>query len=248
MMSEMGMTEKNSYVFAHINDYVYIGFMFTPKIMWQMVKMTVSMTPMVIKTSERKAVTAREKFLATVQKWQARQPEKLTPSELLAGVREIFGATAEFYNMAQSATIPLSLTSEATFGGFYKALVKRKSDPETAIFMFGAENQPLRAEKALFDLAMWAKEQPELADYLSRTPAETIITALHADPQPVSALDEFSARFGLILREYGHAIYDLDFAKPVPADAPAPLVEAIKVYLNIIGLYVVKSLFSTRAR
>jgi rifampicin phosphotransferase len=237
----MGMTEKNSYVFDVINDYVYIGFMFTPKIIWQMVKMTFAMTPMVIKTSKRKAIVAREKFGVLVQKWQGCDVGEMTPSELLAGVREIFGMTAEFYNMAQSATIPLSLTSEATFGGFYKAFVKRKSDPEAAIFMFGAENQALRTEKALFDLAMWAKGQPELADYLARTPAETICEivpvsardeALHADLQPFPALTEFAARFDAILREFGHAIYDLDFAKPTPVDAPAPLVEAIKVYLG----------------
>lgn len=232
MMHEMGMTEENSYVFEVINDYVYIGFMFSPKIMWQMVKMTFAMMPMVVKTSEQKAVVVREKFGALVQKWQACQPEKLTPSELLSGVREIFSMTAEFYNMAQSATIPLSLTSEATFGGFYKALVKRKSDPEAATFLFGAENQALRMEKALFDLAMWAKEQPELADYLARTPAETVVAGLHSDLQAFASLDEFSARFDAILREYGHAIYDLDFAKPTPVDAPAPLVEVIKVYLD----------------
>jgi phosphohistidine swiveling domain-containing protein len=38
-------------------------------------------------------------------------------------------------------------------------------------------------------------------------------------------------RFAAHLAQFGHAIYDLDFAKPVPADAPAPLVEMLKVYL-----------------
>ena len=119
-------------------------------------------------------MAAREKFLAVVQKWQARDSNNLHALELLAGAREIFTATAEFYNMAQSATIPTSLTSEAIFGSFYNALVKRKSDPKAATFLFGAENQAMRAEKALFDLAMWAKEQPELADYLARTSAENL--------------------------------------------------------------------------
>jgi pyruvate,water dikinase len=98
--------------------------------------------------------------------------------------------------------------------------------------VFGSENNAIRSEKALFDLTMWAKEQPELADYLTRTPADEITSALQTDPKPDPVLREFSSRFDIYLREFGHAIYDLDFAKPVPADDPAPLVETIKVYLS----------------
>ena len=122
----------------------------------------------ILKTSRQQAVVAREKFLGTVQKWQARDLNRLTPSELLAGVHDTFNATAEYYNMAQSATIPTSLTSEAVFGVFYNALIKHKGDPDAPTFLFGSENQAIRSEKALFDLTMWAKEQPELEDYLTR--------------------------------------------------------------------------------
>jgi pyruvate,water dikinase len=97
--------------------------------------------------------------------------------------------------------------------------------------VFGSENHALRSEKALFDLAMWVKEQPELADYLTCTPAEEFCAALQQEPKPVPALAEFSTRFDRYLREFGHAIYDLDFAKPTPADAPEALVETLKVYL-----------------
>jgi pyruvate,water dikinase len=146
-------------------------------------------------------------------------------------VREIFSETAEYYNMAQSGTIPTSMIREFTFARFYNAFVKRGSDPDASIFVFGAENHAVRSEKALFDLAMWAKEQPELADYLARTPADEFCAALQHEPKPVHALAEFSARFDRYLRKFGHAIYDLDFAKPTPAEAPEALVETLKVYI-----------------
>ncbi len=231
LMSKFGVTGENNYLFAVLNDYVYVGFIFTPKMAWQMFKATFTMFGPVLKTSAQRAVTARAKFLATVQIWQARDLAALAPSELLAGVREIFTETALYYNMAQSGTIPTSMISEATFGAFYNLLVKRKNEPKTEAFVFGSENEALRAEKALFDLAMWIKVQPELADYLTRAPADEVCVALHADHQPTRVMEEFSARFRAYLREYGHAIYDLDFAKPTPAEAPAPLVETLKVYL-----------------
>jgi pyruvate,water dikinase len=98
--------------------------------------------------------------------------------------------------------------------------------------LLGLENLPLRAEKSLYDLAMWARDQIELADYLMRVPSETICAALQADFVPVPLSGEFSDRFTAYLAEFGHTLYDLDFAKPTPADDPLPLVEAIKAYIE----------------
>jgi phosphohistidine swiveling domain-containing protein len=232
LMKNFGVTEKGSYQFAVINSYLYVGMVITPRMTWQMTKASFALIKPILKTAWKKSVAAREKFLGVVEKWRAQELNKLSSPELLAGTREIFSATAEFYNMAQSATIPTSLTSEALFGMFYRALVKRKDDPEAPTFLFGSENNALRSEKALFDLTTWAKGQPELADYLTRTPADVISAALQTDRLPVSVLREFAPRFNIYLREFGHAVYDLDFAKPVPADDSAPLIETMKVYLS----------------
>ncbi len=230
LMGDMGVTEDNSYLFAVLNGYVYIGMTFTPKMAWQMTKASISMLGMVIRTAAQRMQEGREKCLAVVQKWQARSLEALTPAELLAGTREIFAATAECYTIAQSGPIPVALGSEVVFAKFYGALIKRKDDLQAEAFLFGMENQALRAEKALFDLADWAKDQPQLADYLRRTPAEQINADLQTGA-PILA-GEFAARFAAYLREFGHAVYDLDFARPLPAEEPAPLLESLKIYLD----------------
>ena len=232
LMSQFGVTGENNYIFEVLNDYVYVGFVFTPKLTWQMLKATFLLFGPIMKTARQRAVTAREEFLGTIQKWQTRELTTLTPSELLNGVREIFTETAKFYNMAQSGTIPTSMMSELFFTKFYDVLIKRKSDPEGSKFLFGTENHSLRSEKALFDLTMWIKEQPGLADYLMDTSTDEFCAALRSDLKPIPALTEFSSRFDSYLREFGHAVYDLDFSKPVPADSPAPLFETMKVYLS----------------
>lgn len=38
LMGAIGVTDENSYVFAVLNDYVYVGFIFSPKMTWQMIK------------------------------------------------------------------------------------------------------------------------------------------------------------------------------------------------------------------
>jgi pyruvate,water dikinase len=90
----------------------------------------------------------------------------------------------------------------------------------------------MRAEKAMYDLAIWARGYPELESYLRRTPAQEICTAVKTGLAREPALKEFSERLNGYLKQFGHAIYDLDFAKPVPADSPALLVETLKVYLS----------------
>jgi pyruvate,water dikinase len=49
---------------------------------------------------------------------------------------------------------------------------------------------------------------------------------------PADDWREWRSRFQAHLRQYGHTIYDLDFANPVPADDPAPLLEAGKLYVG----------------
>jgi hypothetical protein len=228
LMSEIGVTDEKSYLFEVLNDYVYVGFIFTPMMMWKMVGATLALTRTLLKTAPERAEAARQKCVQVAEKWEQRDPHAMAASDLLAGAAEIFRATAESYTVAQSGAIPAAMLSEQTFTRFYNLLVKRKGDPDASKFLFGTENHALRAEKALFDLAMWVRTQPEVTALLDRIPAADLCRTLKSDPR----LADFAQRLDEHLEAYGHAIYDLDFAKPVPAEDPAPLLETIKVYLS----------------
>ncbi len=234
MMRSFNMGDENSYLVTVINDYVYIGFIFTPRMIWKMVGATFAVTGVLVKSSRERGEAARAACLQAIDKWAGRPPRDLTPVELLDAVRELFTETASFYNVAQSGPIPASMMSESVFGAYYNALVrsKRKGDPEAVRFVFGTENHALRAEKALYDLAQWARGSVALAEYLLHTPTDEIVAAL-SDPRPSDQrLSDFAARFDAYLKEHGHAIYDLDFAKPIPAEMPAAMLETLKVYLE----------------
>jgi pyruvate,water dikinase len=155
----------------------------------------------------------------------------LPATDLVNGVRELFGAAAYYFTMAQSGPIPSSTMNEALFSRVYNMLIKRKSSPAASTFLIGLDDMPLRAEKSLFDLAQWAQTQTVLADYLRQTPAQVIWEALQTGPISAPLSGEFSTRFTDHLNTFGHAIYDLDFTKPVAADDPVPLLETLKAYL-----------------
>jgi phosphoenolpyruvate synthase/pyruvate phosphate dikinase len=230
MMADfVGIKEEDSYIFEVINGYVYVGM--KVKYLLKMIITTIAYTKKMLQNSKERWGVVRDRSRRVANKWQVKDLATLSAAELMKGAREIFTTTAEYYTIAQSGPIPAALSSEVTFGRFYNLLVKRKGDPAFTTFLLGIENLPLRAEKSLYDLAMWAGEQAELADYIKKTPSETICSALQADPIPTPLSGGFSDRFAAHLDEFGHTLYDLDFAKSVPADDPLPLVDALKAYL-----------------
>jgi rifampicin phosphotransferase len=232
MMRDIGgIDDPDSYVVAVVNGYVYIGLKMTFKVIGAMLIMSTVAARKMLKTGKGRWQTERQKYLALVRGWQERNVTELTAPALLAGVREIFAETARYYTAVQSGPIPIALTSEMTFSNLYKMLYKHQGGPAAATFLFGSENQAVRADKSLYSLAMWIKEQPALLEALRAEPARQICQRL-SGPAIGAAWEEFRRRLSAHLAEFGYAIYDLDFAKPTPADDPLSLVETIKAYLD----------------
>lgn len=168
MKNFAGIDDPDSYIVALVNGYVYIGLKMTFKVLWPMLMMSMVASRRMLKTGRQKWLEARAKYQTLVRNWQAKDLAKLTAPALLAGVQEIFTETACYYTAVQSGPIPIALTSEMTFSNLYKMLYMRKGGPAAATFLFGSENQAVRADKSLYDLAIWAKERPTLLETLGK--------------------------------------------------------------------------------
>ena len=190
-------------------------------------------------SEERWRNEGRPRYLVTVERWQAKQPGDLSASDLVRGAREIIDAAIDHYLILQSGIIPQAATSEALFTFFYERLVKRRDEPRALTFMLGFESEPIRAEKSLWDIAEWCRALPGLSAYLSRTGAQTLANSLNEEraPQELDAKDwhEWQRRVLAHLQTYGHAIYDLDFAKRLPVDDPTPWLETLKCFVSGSG-------------
>lgn len=178
----------------------------------------------------------RSPYLQVVERWQSRPLGDLTAAEILNGAREIVDAAVNLYTILQSGVLGTAMVSEIVFTRVYDRLIKRPDDPPALTYLLGFDSTPILAEKSLYDLAEWCRTRPTLSAYVSNTPARQLTAQLGGDQVPpgVEAEEwrEWQSRFHTHLQQYGHTIYDLDFAKPVPADDPAPLLETIKVYLS----------------
>ena len=225
-----------------INGYAYYQFAMTFEFWGSALTNVWSFLPKFFQGETRWRDEARPRYLAVIERWQSHPLCEVAAADLLEGVYQITAAAVNIYNVFQSGVIGLATVSEMLFTPFYEKLIRRKNDPAALTLILGGDSMPIQAEKSLYDVAQWGHEHPGLADYLARTPSVQLAEQLADDRLPSDIAPsadgvcdewhEWRRRFQAHLAQYGHAIYDLDFSNPVPADDPAPLLETLKVYLG----------------
>jgi phosphohistidine swiveling domain-containing protein len=189
---------------------------------------------------ERWTDAGRPRYIATVERWQAQRWRELSATEILSAVRELSEAAIDAYMALVSGVLPAAWISEGLFTIIYNTLIKRRDDPTAPTYLMGFNSVPIQAEKKLYDLAEWVRARAELTAYLTDTPTAQLAGQLGNGQTPpgVNADDwrEWQSRFQAHLQHYGHTIYNLDFANPVPADDPAPLLETFKWFISGQGV------------
>ncbi len=228
MMSSSGF-------YITLNNYVYGGFKMGGKQTWSLTKVMLTQLGPMFRGSVERWQAARQKLAEVVEEWEAKDIMSLSPSELLEGIRIVFGEACTYYTVIQS-TLPIASTSEVVFSRFYNGLIKRKTDPEFTTLLFGFETMPVRAEKSLFDIAAWLKENPSVAYYTLRTETASQVADFKqkTPPEglPTDLWNEYRSRFDTHFEVFGRTVYEFDFANPTPAEEPSPQFEAIKLFLE----------------
>lgn len=228
---ESFITTINDYAYQYVKlgcrDWLWVVFRMLPAI------------PRLLRESERHwREVARPRYMEIVTLWLARPPDTLSAVELVTGVQQLTDAMADHLTALQVDTLGAAAGSEGLFTAVYDRFAKREADPPAATLLLGADSTPIQAEKALYDLAQWCQQYSDLAAHLLDTPSIELAAQLTQDTQQpgIRALDEWRQRFQEHLAVYGHSIYDLDFAKPLPAEDPMPQLELMKMFIRGEGV------------
>jgi phosphohistidine swiveling domain-containing protein len=220
-----------------VNQYAYYNGSWTPGQLARILLGSVGIAKRMFSGAVERWVDAgRPRYVATVAHWQATPWRELPAARILGAVRELAEAAIDAYGALVSGVIPAAWISEGLFTLVYRVLIRRRGDPLAPTYVMGFDSTPIRAEKSLYDLAAWARTRAGLAAYLGSTPAPELAARLGDDRPPAGVdADDWRAwqgRFRAHLQQYGHTIYNLDFASPVPADDPAPLLETLRLFLS----------------
>jgi len=166
------------------------------------------------------------RYRDAVAAWSGREPGTLSAAELLEGAQCLLDAGCLYYTTVQTI-IPVASMAELTWTGLYRGLLRGRSGPAASDFLLGYDSVPIAAEKALYALASWCREDAALAAALASAEGDP----LSADPPPgvgESRWAEWRSRLDAHLAEFGHMTYNLDVANPVPADDPTPVLQALQ--------------------
>ena len=155
---------------------------------------------------------------------------EMSSNEIWTDVQEILDAAMYYLAGLRYSTMKNSAGSEGILTSVYEKMAQGEGDPPAATLLMGYDNVPVKAEKSLFDLAMWIKEHDELARHILETSTEEL--AQRSSRDDIDQRDEFDSRFQSHLDRYGYIIYSLDFAEPLPLEHPEPMLEIIKMYLR----------------
>jgi pyruvate,water dikinase len=220
-----------------INGYAYQQGSYTRSQLWVIVSRMVPAFPRLL----REGLTywqeeAHPQYVETTNHWREKDFASLSAAELLIGINALLDAFAHHLGALMASTMGPSAGSETLFTYVYEKLIQREGDPSAPTFLLGFDSIPIQGEKALYDLAIWCEGYDPLCDYLVETTSEEIVSQL-AEPEPpqgveVSIWEQWQLRFQDHLERFGYSIYDMDYAKPLPMDEPAPLIETLKLFLT----------------
>jgi phosphohistidine swiveling domain-containing protein len=217
-----------------INNYAYVNAAMPMKSMWWYLTGLLPAYPRLL----RKLVPLwREELHPQYQAFVASKrdlaPAQMTTSELWREVQALVEAAAYYVCGLMFATMGASAGSEGLLSGAYNRLAKQNGDPDASALLMGWDNIPVRAEKSLYDIAMWVAQDEDLAEYMLNTPSENLAAQLESpDSAPPQLFPEFASRFQEHLEQFGHIIFQLDFAEPLPLDHPEIMLQNIKMYLR----------------
>ncbi len=231
-MKEVGLEE----MVVTINDYAYYTTSFTTKQLLMLITHAPFTMPPMVRDAERYwREVVHVRYVETIERWQTNPLDELPATDLLVGVRQLAAASFDVYATYQSALFARANMSEMLFTSVYDKLIKREDDPDALVYLLGFESTPILAEESVYDIAEWCHTRPALAAYITATPAAQLAAQLDGSaPSGVDAEDwlAWQTRWDAHLRQFGHIIYDLDFAKPLPVDDPTPLLDTCKMFLN----------------
>jgi phosphohistidine swiveling domain-containing protein len=227
--------------FTTINSYGYMNATFSTRgWFWVLFRMLPSYPRMLRIMVSFWRTEVRPQYQKAIAEFQGKDIERMSCDELWHGTQTIMDATAYYTCTLMFATMGASAGSEGLLTRVYNKYAQQPGDPPANVLLMGWDNIPSRAEKSLFDLAGFCREHEQLRATVLNTPTNKLTEGLKSHRAPVEIecdeWQEFDQRFDRHLQEFGHMIFELDFAKPLPRDQPALMLEAVKMYLRGEGV------------
>ncbi|MBN1265668.1 MAG: hypothetical protein JXA25_09255 [Anaerolineales bacterium] len=179
---------------------------------------------------------ALPRYKEVVQCLEQKDVKEMSGHELWSDARELTYAALYFLALLQVYTLGAAAGSEGLFSALYNRFYNDEEKPDASAFLMGHNTIPMQADKAVWDMAMWAKDHETLREYLLSQKTGRITADLAGTQLPAGITHEIWQEWVQKMmdyrREFGYILYDLDFARSIPAEDPGPALEVLKIHLR----------------
>lgn len=226
--------------FTPINSYAYMNAHFSfQNWIWMLFGLLPAMPRLFSTTLSYWREKALPQYHKTLTDLELLKIEQMTYVELWEKIQLVVNAAARYINTLMISTMGSSAGSEGLLTKVYEKMVRQDGDPPATALLMGWDNLPIRSEKSLYDLSIFCRGNEQLMAYISKTCSQEIMEQINSNevPEDIAAGEwqQFRQYFNEHLQNFGHMVFGLDFAKPLPRDHPEPMLEVIKMYLHDEG-------------
>ena len=217
-----------------INGYVYLSANSKPLLI--AVK---SLSPRSLRRALTNSVarweTARKEFEDVIKQWEEKPMHMLNAHQIMEGIQTVFYGACIYFTRIQ-LTLPAASISETLFTKFFQGAARRAGMTDTSVFLLGFDTIALQAEKNLWSLSEWVKQNNTLNLYLQSNPtakiAENFMSSVPPDEVSLEEWIEWKNRINQYFKEFGRTAYEFDFAYSTPQETLTPTFESIKTFVE----------------
>jgi pyruvate,water dikinase len=170
-------------------------------------------------------------YRSIIAHWSDVDLEAAEDAELLDGMAELAAADSTYW-FGSAIVLGFSRVLDPVFDRLLKSFLVRGALPQprpgSSVFLRGFDAKALDAQADLEALAERIRDLPEAAELIAQNQAEDMLAVLNTSP----GADEVLERIHEYFEEYGHQIYNLDFADPTQIEDPMPVLLSLKALVQ----------------
>ena len=170
-------------------------------------------------------------YQSLIARWAAIKLAETEDSVLLHGISELAAADSTYW-FGSALNLGLSRLLDPFFDQLLKSPLIRFALPEprpvSASYLRGFDSKALDAQADMEAIASTIRESAALREAGLNTAADQLIEAFAAHPEGQPVIDGIQQ----YLNEYGHQIYNLDFADPTQNEDPRPMLLSLKALVT----------------
>ena len=170
-------------------------------------------------------------YQSLISHWESIDLAAAADEDLLQGISEMATADGSYW-FGSARNLGFSRLTDTLFDRLLRSFLFRyglpKPRPRSSSFLRGFDSKALDAQADMEALANKISESEALRERVLKTEANQLIAVLagHSDGQAVvEGIQQY-------LEEYGHQIYNLDFAVPTQNEDPLPMLLSLKALVE----------------